>query len=38
MFSHETGYTQALLAALTLAVVVAFIALARAYGDVQIFG
>jgi hypothetical protein len=38
MFTHETGYTQALLAALTVAVVVAFIALAHAYGRVQIFG
>jgi hypothetical protein len=38
MFTHETGYTQALLAALTVAVVVAFIALAHAYSSVQIFG
>lgn len=38
MFTHETGYTHALLAALTVTVVVAFIALAHAYGSVQIFG
>lgn len=38
MFTQETGYTHALLAALTVAVVVAFIALAHAYGNVQIFG
>lgn len=38
MLTHESGYTQALLAALTVVVVVAFVALARAYGSVQIFG
>ena len=38
MFTHETGYTHALLAALTVVVVVAFVALAHAYSSVQIFG
>jgi hypothetical protein len=38
MFTQETGYTHSLLVALTVAVVVAFVALAHAYSDIQIFG
>ena len=38
MFTQETGYTHSLLVALTVAVVVAFLALAHAYSDIQIFG
>jgi hypothetical protein len=37
MFSNETTYAYAMLAALTVAVVVAFVALFRAFSGLQFF-